>query len=128
MTRKRWGYLLFFIVLFLTEAGIALFIHDRFVRPYVGDILIPILLCCFVRCIVPNKPRLLALYVFLFSASVELSQLLKLADQLGIQSRVLRIAMGSTFDWADIVCYFIGCVLFYVAEKWLTHRMTSPPA
>ena len=39
---------LFFAVL-LTEIFIALFVKDNFVRPYVGDVLVTILLCCLCR-------------------------------------------------------------------------------
>lgn len=113
---KRAKYLLCFILLLVVEICIALFVRDRFIRPYVGDVLVTVLLCCLMRCVFPDKPRLLPLYVFLFSIAVELSQLLHLADRLGIKSGVLRSIIGATFDWMDILCYFIGCALFYAIE------------
>lgn len=44
-------------VLLLIEIGIALFVHDRFVRPYGGDILVTVLLCCLWRGFMPLPKR-----------------------------------------------------------------------
>ncbi|MDD3260481.1 MAG: DUF2809 domain-containing protein [Oscillospiraceae bacterium] len=101
---------------------IALFVHDSFIRPYLGDMLVTVLLCCLLRCLFPRRPKLLALWVFLFSAAVEFSQLLGLADRLGIRSGALQTILGATFDWKDIFCYLCGCILFFLAEKALLKR------
>ena len=45
--KKRLPYLLAFILLLLLEIIIAVFVHDRFIRPYVGDVLVTVLLCFF---------------------------------------------------------------------------------
>lgn len=119
---KRAVYLISFCALLAIEICIGLFIHDRFIRPYIGDVLVTVLLCCLVRCAFPNKPRLLVLYVFLFSVAVELLQLLKLADRIGLKSGVLRIVLGATFDWTDILCYAVGCAMFYAAERLFIKR------
>ncbi len=37
--QKRLAYLLAFVLLLVVEVCIALFVHDAFVRPYVGDVL-----------------------------------------------------------------------------------------
>jgi hypothetical protein len=39
--RFSWKYLLLTLALLITEVLIALYMHDRFVRPYVGDFLLP---------------------------------------------------------------------------------------
>ena len=39
-SRQRMGYLAAFVILFLIEAAIALWVHDRFIRPYIGDVLV----------------------------------------------------------------------------------------
>ncbi len=109
-------YLLCFAVLLSCELLIGLFVHDRFVRPYLGDMLVTVLLCCLLRCIWPNRPRALWLYVFCFSGAVEFLQLWGLADRLHIQNKLLRVLLGTTFDWKDIACYFCGCLLFGLAE------------
>ena len=46
---SRWFYAICFIGLFIVETLIALFVRDAFIRPYMGDILVVILIYCFVR-------------------------------------------------------------------------------
>lgn len=112
----RLVYFLSFFLLLLGEILIGVFVHDQFVRPYLGDALVTVLLCCLLRCIWPEQPKLLPLYVFLFSAAVECLQLWNFADRMHITNRFLRTLIGTTFDWKDIVCYFCGCLLFGAAE------------
>ena len=66
---KRTAYLLATLLIFLLELFIALFVRDNFIRPYVGDMLVVVLVYTCVRVLFPEKPRLLPLYVFLFAAS-----------------------------------------------------------
>ena len=60
-----------FLVLMAVETLIALYVHDKVIRPYVGDLLVVLVVYCFVRIFVPVKVRRMPLYVFLFAASVE---------------------------------------------------------
>lgn len=113
--KRRFGYLLAFFVLLAIEICIALFVRDRFVRPYVGDMLVTVLLCCLARAVVPQFPP--AVPVFLFAAAVEGSQWLGLAEMLNLQGTALGIILGATFDWKDIVCYGLGCLLFAAVER-----------
>lgn len=93
------------------EVCIALFVHDSFIRPYVGDMLVTLLLCCMARVAVPEKMRLLPLYVLLFAACVEIGQYFDVVALLGLaDNRLISIALGRTFSWLDLVCYAVGCV------------------
>lgn len=115
--KKRAAYLAAAALLLGIEFFIALFVHDRFVRPYVGDMLVVILIYMFVRIFVPEKVKLLPLYIFLFAAAVEVLQYFKIAALLGVENnRVLSVLLGSTFDWKDIACYAAGCLLLGVYE------------
>lgn len=115
---SRIKYLAAFIIFFITEVLIAVYIHDDFIRPYIGDILVVILLYCFIKIFVPYKVKLMSLYIFIFSAFVEILQYFKLVEVLGLQdNRFARIAIGSVFDWKDILCYGVGCILLYWYEK-----------
>ncbi len=42
-------YFLLFIALLIIEILIALYVHDEIVRPYIGDVLVSILVYCFVK-------------------------------------------------------------------------------
>ena len=119
--RRRLGYLSAGILLLAVEICISLFVHDRFIRPYVGDVLVTVLLCCLCRAVF-LKPHP-ALPVFALSAAVELWQWLSLTQKLGLQGTALGIILGSTADWRDLICYAIGCLLFSVVEYFLMHTV-----
>lgn len=118
--KKRIAYLIATVILFGIELLIALFAHDKFIRPYVGDVLVVVLLYTFVRIFVPEGVRLLPLYIFLFAAGVEVLQYFRIAEVLGLSdNRVLSVVIGSVFDGKDIVCYGVGCVVLIIITKML---------
>ena len=111
MKNKRILYGSVFCGLLGIEVCIALFINDSFIRPYVGDMLVTLLLCCLCRVIIPSKLRLLPLYVFAFAACVEIGQYFDLVVLLGLaDNRFLSVLMGRTFSWLDLLCYAVGCI------------------
>ena len=114
--KKRLAYLAAFLVLLATEICIGLFVRDSFIRPYVGDVLVTVLLCVLVRVFLPEGMKLLPVWVFLFAAAVEFAQLLGLAKLLGLEGTVVGMVIGATFDWKDILCYGIGCGIFGAVE------------
>ena len=118
MKNRRILYLLIFCGLLAVEVGIALFVNDAFVRPYVGDMLVTLLLCCLCRVIIPDKIRMLPVYVFVFAACVEIGQYFDVVALLGLaDNRILSIALGRTFSWMDIVCYAVGCVAAFLLDQ-----------
>ncbi len=117
-TKKRISYALITFVLFIIEVLIALFVHDNFIRPYIGDVLVTVLICCFLRIFIPKGVNLLPLYVFIFAAGVEIMQYFDIVERLGLaDNRFFSILIGSVFDVKDIVCYGIGCLVVFVTEK-----------
>lgn len=120
---QRCLYLFIFVFLLLIEIIIALYVHDHIVRPYVGDIIVCVLICAFLRGIFLHKIRFLPLYVFLFAAAVEVGQYFDIVSLLGLDNiPVMKTIIGSTFSVPDVVCYAIGCLIFYTAEKIITKR------
>ena len=116
--KKRLFYILCTIVLFTIELLIALFVHDKIVRPYIGDILVTMLVYCFIRMIIPEGVRLLPLYVFIFACVVELLQYLHFIEIVGLSGNLIaRTVIGTSFSWIDIICYGIGCLLCLVINK-----------
>lgn len=114
----RIKYFIAFIILMVIECYIAISVHDSFIRPYVGDILVVFVLYCFIRAVIPCRWKLLPVYIFLFAVSIELLQYFKLAEQLGLEKNSLMgIIIGSVFDIKDIVCYGIGCTLLAGCER-----------
>jgi len=117
MKKLRLTYAAIFCVLLLTEILIALFVHDYFIRPYFGDVLVTILLCCLCRILIPQGVAALPMYVFIFATLVEVSQYFQLVKLLGLENnRLLSTIMGTTYSTMDLVCYGAGCLLFWGAE------------
>lgn len=117
MKSKRMRYAAYFAVLLIIEIFIALFVRDNFVRPYVGDMLVTVLLCALLRIFFPEKLSLLPLYVFLFAAAVEVAQFFDIVRLLGLENiGFLSIIIGRTFSFADIICYAVGSALFFLLE------------
>lgn len=109
---KRLKHLIAFLLMFAVEVLIAAFVHDGFVRPYLGDVFVVILIYFFVRIFFPEGIRLLPLYVFLFAAAAEVLQYFDFVDLIGLGgNRIARIILGTTFSFADILCYAVGCLL-----------------
>lgn len=92
--KKRIFYIISFLVIFCIEVFIALYVRDSFVRPYMGDALVVVLVYSFVRIFIPTGLRL-PFYVFLFACFVEVLQYFQLVETLGITNRALRIILGS---------------------------------
>jgi len=114
----KFNYRFFFVFLLLliVEIIIALFIRDDIFRPYVGDVIIVVLLYFAVRSFFSIKSKLLPIYIFAFAVFIETLQYFNIVKLLGLEDNsLLRIIIGSSFDINDIVCYFIGCavVLLY---------------
>ncbi len=123
MKAKRLRYALAFAALLITEVLIALFVKDAFIRPYGGDILVTILLCCFIRMFMPDRCRLLPLWVFLFAVAVEFAQYFDFVTWIGLGDiAFFRILLGTSFAWLDIPCYGIGCLIFWGTETLLCHK------
>lgn len=107
-----------FGVLLFTEIMIALFVHDDFIRPYVGDVLVTVLICCLCRTIFPKGVLALPIYVFAFAVFVELMQYFQIVKLLGLENNAFfSTIIGTTFSTVDLICYGIGCFVFWSAEK-----------
>lgn len=116
MIRKK--YLTAFILLFTVELYIGLFIRDDFIRPFIGDILVVILLYFLIRIFLTPKTKLLPAYIFLFAVMVELGQLINVLHIIGFENNhFARIIFGATFDIKDILCYFVGCLLLLLWQE-----------
>lgn len=108
---RRIRYAGVFLMMLFAEVFIALFIKDGLIRPYVGDILVVILVYFAVRVVVPTGCRLLPVYVLIFAVLVETLQYFHFAKMLGVDKvPVIGTVLGSTFDWKDMVCYALGCL------------------
>lgn len=120
---KRVWYAIVTLVLLVVEVLIALYVRDAFVRPYVGDVLVVVVLYTAIRTVIEDRCRLLPLVVFLFATGVEVLQYLRIVERLGLSdNKFFSILIGSTFDWKDILCYGVGCACLGAYELWNRKR------
>lgn len=116
--RFRFSRKLFVVsmVLFLILLGIAVFVSDSFIRPFLGDVLVIVWLYLFVSSFLMCHRLPLSLAVLAFAFFVEALQFIKLVDRLDIQNKIIRVAIGSVFDWKDLCAYVLGfaCVLLII--------------
>ena len=99
------------------EIYIAICVKGGFVRHYLGDVLAVILLYALTRAIFSAPPLNLPLKIFAFAAALELAQYLGAVQILGVENKILKVMIGGTFDFADLLCYAVGCVLAGAYEK-----------
>ncbi|RZK60532.1 MAG: DUF2809 domain-containing protein [Hymenobacter sp.] len=113
---KNWFYLA--ACLFCVEAFIAAFLHDRLVRPYVGDLLAVVFLYCLVKSVAPVPVVPAVAGVLLVAYVIEILQYVHLLQHLGLaHSRLAAVVLGSHFEWIDMLAYTLGALLIWGAER-----------
>lgn len=111
-------YFVLAILILVVEILIAIFLHDRIIRPYVGDILVVILIYSTVRSFLDSPVLLTALSVLALSFTIEGLQYLNIVDRLGLEnSTIAKTIIGTSFAWADIFAYIIGFIIVLLFEK-----------
>ncbi|HIK07967.1 MAG TPA: DUF2809 domain-containing protein [Trichormus sp. M33_DOE_039] len=111
-------YFYFTLILFLIEVCIAVFVDDKFIRPFIGDVLVVILIYCFVKAFWKINSSIVAVSVFAFACIIEILQYFKFVNYLGLQKyKVMVVILGSTFDWKDILAYAIGTIIVMCLEN-----------
>ena len=122
--RWNWKYAIIALVILLVEICIALFVRDRFIRPFIGDLLVVVLLYFSFRAVLKSKASAVAIGVFIFAVGIELLQFFQLAEILGLEKNgIAHVILGSTFDWLDILAYTLGIILVYfIDQKYLVKR------
>lgn len=114
----NWYYFVLTILLLGSEILIALFVHDGIIRPYIGDLLVVLLIYCFVKSFVNTPVFMTAFSVLLFSYTIEILQYLKIINVLGLQhSGIARIVIGTSFEWIDLLAYTAGVAIILFVEK-----------
>ncbi|MGE8556284.1 MAG: DUF2809 domain-containing protein [Chryseobacterium jejuense] len=123
-------YLLISIFIFLIEVLIATKLKDIFfVRAYLGDVIVVILLYTLVKSFFRVNNEKLILGILVFSCFIEVAQYFNIAEKLGFRpGSLMYIVIGNSFSWIDILCYAVGCLLLYLFVKMTKgQNLTSTP-
>jgi len=112
---KKYG--LIFLALLIVEIIIALFIKNPMIRGSVGDILVVILIYCFIQTFFNFDKAKTIIGVGIFAILLEIAQGFNLVEKLGLQdNKFASTVIGTTFDMNDIWAYIAGCALVYMLE------------
>lgn len=106
----RRPYIIASALLLATLLGIALFVRDGFVRPFLGDVLAASWLYVTGRAVFAKAPAwTIALATLAIAWGLELLQYLEALRWLGLEDvRVARVILGATFDPLDLLAYVLG--------------------
>ena len=119
----RRGFALAALALFVIEVVIALYVKDRFVRPYLGDVLAVMLVHCGLRAILAIPPLAAAGTAFGIALVIELGQLMHVLDRVGLQDNAIATTvLGSGFDRIDIACYAAGALAMLALERKISRK------
>lgn len=110
-------YALLALVFFVIEVLIAIYVHDSFVRPFVGDYLVVFLMYCFVRAFFNMHYLKAAIGVLLFSYLIETLQYFQFVQRVGLAKyKILAIVLGTSFEWFDMLAYTLGFITIILIE------------
>ena len=115
--RSNLKYFLLFISLLIVEILIAMFVTNPMIRGSVGDVLVVILIYCFIQSFFAWNKKKTIIGVGIFAILVEISQAFHLVDKLGLQdSKFFSTIIGTTFDLNDTWAYLAGCTVVWLLE------------
>ena len=101
---------------FIIELFIALFVRDAIIRPYGGDVLAVVFVYYLLRSFLKLNSTILACVSLLISFVVEAAQYFNVVSLLNWQHiKWVQIVIGSSFSWADVMCYCIGFLIICFA-------------
>jgi hypothetical protein len=107
------------VAVFGIEVCIALFIHGGFVRHYVGDTLVVVLLYLVFRSFTRLQLAAALSLALILAFTIEVGQYFRILDMLRIGDiSLIKIVAGNSFDWIDMLAYIGGAVLVLIVEKW----------
>ena len=116
-------YFVLALLLFGIEVLIAKFAHDQIIRPYFGDLLVVVLLYCFIKSFVDTPYLKTALSVLIFAFALETLQYFHIVNLLGLEhSSLARTVIGTSFEWIDLIAYALGIALVIFTENTLANR------
>ena len=124
---KRAIYFLIFLFLLGLEIAIATYLKTGFIRAYLGDLLVVILLYCLLMSILKPSVKTGLLLTLAIAFAIELLQLVNLTKFFPQEYKQLAtLVLGSHFSWLDLLMYVLGIVVAGITELVLHKRYSLP--
>lgn len=100
-----------------------MYAYDDFLRPYVGDYLVVMLIYCALRTFIKADTLPVVIGVLLFAYLVEVLQYFRIVDRLGLSGNQLaKTVIGYGFEWLDILAYTLGVITIILADRYYNSR------
>ena len=117
MRREIKQYAIGFILILVTEIAIAVFGFHRWVRGFLGDLLVIPLLYLGFRLLFPISMKRAVLMVWCIALVIECLQAVEFTKFLGTDNALVRILLGQTFDCWDLLAYTLGAIAILLASR-----------
>lgn len=118
MNRRLVYFILTFVCFIFCILILILLSSQPVIRGFVGDIIVTILIYCFVKIFIDFNPLKLSVAVLVFSYLVEVLQYFNLIDIIGLgNNQIARIIIGATFDYRDLFAYTLGILIIYFIDS-----------
>jgi hypothetical protein len=103
---------------------VKIFSGNRFIRGFIGDIIVILLVYFFIKIFSDFHALKLTLFTLAIAFTTEFLQYLRLTSYLGLEHNPLALLIfGSVFDPYDLVAYTIGAILVYFIDTRLIKRV-----
>jgi len=110
-------YLTISILLLITEVLIAVYLKTGFIRHTFGDFLATILLYTFFKSFFKLNSIKLGISVIIFAFIIEFSQWINILEIIGLENNhLVKVILGSTFQFTDLVAYTLGIIFILAIE------------
>lgn len=124
---KRGIYFLLFLLLLGIEIAIAKFLKTGFIRAYLGDFLVVILLYCLLMSTLKPSVKTGLVLTLAIAFAIELLQLVDLTRFFPQEYKKLAtLILGSQFSWLDLLMYVLGIICAGITELVLHKRYSFP--
>lgn len=105
------------VLLFITEALIAIYLKTGFIRHTFGDYLVVMLLYCFFKSFITDHHFKIAVSVLAFAFLIEFLQLINILEMLNLQNnQLIKLLLGSSFQISDLMAYTLGIITVLIIE------------
>ena len=107
------------LFLLATLIVMAVFVKELFLQSYICDVLIILWFFFLLKSFFKGANYELAHYALLFTIVLEIAEFYQVIELLGLQdNKVAKMALGSAFDWFDLLVYGITWLLIISIESY----------
>lgn len=121
--KQRLPYITATVIVFIV-CVIIFNVRIHFIRYVVGDFFVVIFMYTLIKSLFPKiSPILLTTAILVYSIAIEVLQFFHLPQYFGTEKLWVKILLGSSFSFGDILAYFLGIVSAYWLDRELLQKL-----